>query len=169
MAWSSALGILMKIFPNRVAKNMSWTQTCFGLGYMLGPGVGAALYEAGGFMLPFLVVGSISTILSILLAFTIPDLSQVTSSSDDEESQEQSAAPLQMRVIFSSFSLLLPFVDLFAALCGNGMLEAMLEPYLTKFGASTIDIGVSFLVFGCCYMLGNVLFGGVSIFFAGSE
>ena len=36
MAWSSALGILMKIFPNRTAKIMSWTQTCFGLGYMLG-------------------------------------------------------------------------------------------------------------------------------------
>ena len=53
MAWSSALGILMKIFPDKVAKVMSWTQTCFGLGYMLGPGVGAALYEQGGFMLPF--------------------------------------------------------------------------------------------------------------------
>ena len=53
MAWSSALGILMKIFPNKVAKVMSWTQTCFGLGYMLGPGVGAALYECGGFMYPF--------------------------------------------------------------------------------------------------------------------
>ena len=36
MAWSSALGILMQIFPGRVAKIMSWTQTCFGLGYMLG-------------------------------------------------------------------------------------------------------------------------------------
>ena len=36
MAWSSALGILMKIFPNKTAKIMSWTQTCFGLGYMLG-------------------------------------------------------------------------------------------------------------------------------------
>ena len=36
MAWSSALGILMKVFPNKVAKVMSWTQTCFGLGFMLG-------------------------------------------------------------------------------------------------------------------------------------
>ena len=57
MAWSSAIGILMHIFPNnvriregavrrkkvnnfcyalQVAKVMSGTQTCFGLGYMLG-------------------------------------------------------------------------------------------------------------------------------------
>ena len=88
---------------------MSLTQTCFGLGYMLGklsylllfanvltlsffcainryftcsifigsawitgPAVGAWLYDAGGFMLPFLVVGSISTTLSVLLIVTIP-------------------------------------------------------------------------------------------------
>ena len=89
MAWSSALGILMKIFPNKVAKVMSWTQTCFGLGYMLGPGVGAALYECGGFMLPFFVVGSVSTILSIALAFTIPDLSNATSEVENLPNQQQ--------------------------------------------------------------------------------
>ena len=53
---------------------MSWTQTCFGLGYMLGPGVGAWFYEMGGFMLPFLVVGSLSTLLSLLLIVTIPNV-----------------------------------------------------------------------------------------------
>ena len=62
-------------------------------------------------------------------------------------------------------SLSLPFMDLFAALCGNGMLESMLEPHLKYAGASTVDVGVSFLIFGCCYMLGNVLFGGVCILY----
>jgi len=155
MAWSSSLGILMKIFPNKVARVMSWTQTCFGLGYMLGPGVGAALYEAGGFMLPFLIIGSLSTLFSIALAFTIPDVSEV-----QEEQQGPPQQQLKMKTIFSSLSLSLPFMDLFAALCGNGMLESMLEPHLKYAGASTVDVGVSFLIFGCCYMLGNVLFGG---------
>jgi MFS family permease len=58
---------------------MSWTQTCFGLGYMLGPAVGAALYEVGGFMLPFFSVGGLSTLLSISLAVSIPDLDTITS------------------------------------------------------------------------------------------
>ena len=136
---------------------MSWTQTCFGLGYMLGPGVGAALYEAGGFMLPFLIIGSLSTLFSIALAFTIPDVSDV-----QEEQQGPPQQQLKMTTIFKSLSLSLPFMDLFAALCGNGMLESMLEPHLKYAGASTVDVGVSFLIFGCCYMLGNVLFGGVS-------
>jgi hypothetical protein len=51
-----------------------------------------------------------------------------------------------MRTILKSLSLILPFVDLFAALCGNGMLESMLEPHLKSAGASTVDVGISFLV-----------------------
>ena len=71
---------------------MSWTQTCFGLGYMLGPAVGAALYEAGGFMLPFFTIGGLSTVLSITLCMTIPNLETINSTSsnsnsDDEESE----------------------------------------------------------------------------------
>ena len=66
----------MKIFPNKGAKVIGWTQTFFGLGYMLGPWLGAALYEYGGFILPFLTVGITSTILSITLAFSIPDVTK---------------------------------------------------------------------------------------------
>jgi len=133
------------------------TQTCFGLGYMLGPGVGAALYEVGGFHLPFLLVGGLSTILSILLAFTIPNTNQ--SELEEELSDHTPQSQLQMRTIVTSLSLFLPFLDLFAALCGNGMLESMLEPHLKETGAGTVDTGISFLVFGCMYMFGNLLFG----------
>lgn len=59
--------------------------------------------------------------------------------------------------------LMMPFIDLFAGLCGNGMLESMLEPHLRETGASTLDVGLSFLVFGCCYMVGNMFFGQVSL------
>jgi len=248
MAWSSALGILMEIFPNKVGRVMSWTQTCFGLGYMLGPGVGAWFYEMGGFMLPFLVVGSLSTILSLLLVVTIPNVGgsgsdgsdisvEIEGLSDDEaetanligrrkdyssddsgascsfdseaatarkksekrgagsngdesdrilEARDETGADrssnhagtdgdadgegsessdqkpevqLRFRTILKSPPLLLPFVDLFSALCGNGMLESMLEPHLRMVGASTIDVGITFLIFGCCYMVGNMFFG----------
>ena len=57
---------------------------------------------------------------------------------------------------------MLPFVDVFAALCGIGMVESMSEPHLKSAGASTLDVGISFLVLGCCYMVGNVFLGQVS-------
>ena len=67
-----------------------------------------------------------------------------------------------MRTIVTSLSLFLPFLDLFAALCGNGMLESMLEPHLKNAGAGTTDTGITFLVFGCTYMIGNFFFGVVN-------
>ena len=59
--------------------------------------------------------------------------------------------------------LMWPFVDLFACLCGVGMIESMLEPHLRESGASTLTIGLSFLGFGCCYSVGNMVFGRVRI------
>ena len=68
---------------------------------------------------------------------------------------------LRFKDVICHPSLMMPFIDLFAALCGNGMLESMLEPHLRETGASTLDVGLSFLVFGCCYMVGNMFFGQV--------
>ena len=53
MCWTSALATLSVIFPYNQAAIMAWTQTNFGLGYMLGPALGAYLYREGGFSLPF--------------------------------------------------------------------------------------------------------------------
>ena len=35
-SWSSVLSILMKLFPSKVARIMAWTETFFGLGFMIG-------------------------------------------------------------------------------------------------------------------------------------
>ena len=35
-AWGSAVSILMKLFPSKVTTVMSWTETLFGFGYMIG-------------------------------------------------------------------------------------------------------------------------------------
>ena len=68
---------------------MSWTQTCFGLGYMLGPAVGAALYEAGGFMLPFFSIGGLSTVLSIALVVSIPKLETINANGNSNHNEEE--------------------------------------------------------------------------------
>ena len=67
---------------------MSWTQTCFGLGYMFGPAVGAALYKAGGFMLPFFSIGGLCIIVSISLILTIPNLETISSSNQSNDNEE---------------------------------------------------------------------------------
>ena len=59
MMWGSCIGILLNIFPNKVDRTFSWTESAYSIGYLIGPAVGAGLYEVGGFMLPFLVIGTL--------------------------------------------------------------------------------------------------------------
>ena len=56
--WNSNLSILMAKFPERKASVKAWCDAAFNLGLTLGPVLGAAMYEAGGFCLPFAVTGA---------------------------------------------------------------------------------------------------------------
>ena len=46
------------------------------LGEIVGPVVGGALYEIGGFTLPFAVMGSILALSSVFIYFVLPDTPQ---------------------------------------------------------------------------------------------
>ena len=35
-SWGAVLGILMELYPDRVASIMSWTEMAFGVGYTIG-------------------------------------------------------------------------------------------------------------------------------------
>ena len=48
-------------------------QRSFILGEIVGPVVGGALYEVGGFTLPFAVMGSTLFLSSIFIYFVLPD------------------------------------------------------------------------------------------------
>ena len=177
MCWSSSLVVLQSIFPNKDAVIMSCTQTFFGLGYMLGPMLGAYLYQVGGFSLPFLVVGLCDIVLSLFLVISIPNHSSINATSSEYTDNETCSgntietSPLvekeneQNEIGFRHFleqpQMLLPFIDLFAAMCGNGMLESMLQPHLKIYGASKIDVGITFLLYGCFYMVANLIVGQI--------
>ena len=67
---------------------MSWTQGCFAIGNMLGPAVGAVLYEAGGFMLPFFIIGGLNTAFSIALVASIPNLKSINANDNSNKVDE---------------------------------------------------------------------------------
>ena len=72
------MSILIDLFPNKVATLMSYTEMCIGVGYMLGPPLGSFLYELGGFILPFEVVGSVCICAAIGVYFSIPSTTNTT-------------------------------------------------------------------------------------------
>ena len=184
MAWSSGIGILIKIFPNNIARTLSWTESSWSMGYLIGPAIGAGLYEAGGFMFPFFFIGTLIIMTSLPLICVIPNGNTIpTESQNDEsmllvkcESNENLDRNKQLKshcdpdngsqetslgiwTIFSSRELIFCLSDIFSAECGIGMLESMLGPHMTKTGASTLEIGMSFLALGCCHCIGNILVG----------
>ena len=56
--WTSNLSILMAKFPERKSTVKAWCDAAFNFGLTIGPVLGALMYNAGGFFLPFAVTGT---------------------------------------------------------------------------------------------------------------
>ena len=155
VAWNAVVSILIKCFPNKVSTIMSCTEMTFGLGYSIGPAIGAILYNTGGFMLPFIIVGSIGFLITFLLAIVFPKIQTDTP-------ENTSNRTLRFRDLIQNFSLILPFLDLFICFLGWGLITSMLQPYLSKIGANSTQVGNTFLIYGIIYMLASPIAGYVS-------
>ena len=70
------LSILMARFPEQKASVKAWCDASFNLGLTLGPVLGAFMYEAGGFCLPFVVMGS-CIILSGLTVYLVTEMPEI--------------------------------------------------------------------------------------------
>ena len=56
--------------------------------------------------------------------------------------------------------MFLPFFDTFIGFCGNGMVTAMLEPYMKNYANGTqTDVAVALLLVGLVYMITSPLTG----------
>ena len=64
--------MIAKEFPENVATMFAILETFFGIGMIVGPTVGGALYEAGGFTLPFVLLGTILVCASGFCFFVLP-------------------------------------------------------------------------------------------------
>lgn len=69
---TASFAIIAKEFPNNVATTFASLETFFGLGLIVGPMVGGALYSVGGYFLPFVVLGSVLFITALLTILILP-------------------------------------------------------------------------------------------------
>ncbi|XP_061173557.1 MFS-type transporter SLC18B1-like [Saccostrea echinata] len=68
---TASFAIIATVFPDHVATVFGVLETFSGLGLIVGPAVGGALYQLGGFGLPFFVVGSIAVLNGVLGYFLL--------------------------------------------------------------------------------------------------
>ena len=58
-------------------------------------------------------------------------------------------------------SIWLPFLDNSVCFFGNGMVTALMQPHLAEAGASTTEVGISYLIFGACFAVATPTAGFV--------
>ena len=100
-SWSALVAILIDIWPDRAAQIISWGESAYGLGYTIGPAIGSGLYIAGGFKLPFFVVGSLGIVISLSLYFLLPKRERNVQNTDHQEADRSQNQPFSLQTIFT--------------------------------------------------------------------
>ena len=70
--WSSMLAIITYVFPENYEKRVALTETCYGIGTMIGPVVGSFLKTLGGFHVPFISGGTTMVLITMAMWFIVP-------------------------------------------------------------------------------------------------
>jgi len=127
-------------FPESVAKLFALTRTTMNLAQMFGPVVGGALYEVGGFKMPFLVMGSIQMAMSLFaLALLPPYISQKTKTGEKQKND------ISLWAVFAIPGIWVSFLTFIFSTMSNGFLSITLEPLvLRKFDLSPFYVGLLF-------------------------
>lgn len=155
MFLTGSFSAIAREFPDKVASMFAMIELFFGVGEIVGPVVGGALYEVGGFTLPFAVMGSILFFSSIFIYFVLPDTPRPV-----VEYDENCVKP-SMKNALTKPAILIALFKVGSAAASLGFLQTTLEPHLhdIKPPLSSFQVGALFMVVGGTYGLSLPLWG----------
>ena len=146
---TTAFSIIAQVFPTSVGSTFATMETFFGVGLIVGPTIGGALFEVGGFTLPFVVMGCVLLATSVLVWCFLP---KESSSSQPRARHSVLTLLKQPRILLAAFT----------GLCGSisiGFLQATLEPHIRPLNLSPFHIGLMFVLNGFSYAITAPLWG----------
>jgi len=147
--WTSNLSILMAKFPDRKSTVKAWCDASFNFGLTIGPVLGALMYNAGGFFLPFAVTGTAILLsgLLVLLLTEFPDM-------------EHSESELPVMKILSIPRVLVALLTCTVGAYSIGTVEATLSQFLEQeLSLSVQKIALAFLVMSLCSVVATPVLG----------
>jgi len=150
---TAIMSVIAHEFHDKTGTVISWTETFYGVGMMIGPSVGGALFELGGYVLPFIVVG-------VCLLLNFPFAMAVLPS--DDELRKSATGRNQDITLTRVLCIPLIWVGLVTNAAGAisaGFLQATLEPHLRIFSLSWSMVGFIFLLNGMGYAASNPIWG----------
>ncbi|PZC87305.1 hypothetical protein B5X24_HaOG201541 [Helicoverpa armigera] len=141
---TASFAIIAKEFPNNVATMFASLETFFGLGLIVGPTLGGALYDYGGYSLPFAVLGSALFCAAVMSCLVLPR------NHDDEDLKPGGPSMISLLkvpgVSLSALSIMVTSMSI-------GFLQATLEPHLRQFQFSSMVLGLMFVINGGLYAI----------------
>lgn len=148
--WTAGLSLIAVHYPKKRAEMMGYALMGSTAGMLLGPTIGGALYQVGGYSLPFVITGALVAIDAALRIGLLPR---------DQGSQDPGGA---LRALLSDRSVLVAAAAVALAAIGWGIVEPLLPAHLSDSGASPATIGVIFTAGSIVYGLASPVVGRVS-------
>ncbi|KDR14079.1 MFS-type transporter SLC18B1-like [Zootermopsis nevadensis] len=149
-ATTAAFAITASVFPDSVATTFAALEVFYGLGYIVGPMIGGILFSLGGYILPFVVMGTFLMLVAIFIYFTLPPLGNEPG---------QLRPEVKLLAMFKIPDVVLDSFCIAATAISLGFYSATLEPHLRKFQLTPLMTGVMFVISGTLYAVSAPLVG----------
>lgn len=143
---------------------LSLMETSFGVGMTTGPAVGGILYDYNGFKFPFIIVGGVLVLCSIISALII-DRKSSDNHNEDRISLESGtltnkSVDTTYRKLFATSAVTIPFIVLVLSEMSVAWFVPTLEPFLSSnFHLDSTITGIMFSIEGLTYAAFSPLFG----------
>lgn len=143
--------VIVQEFPVSVGISFSILETCFGVGLIIGPIVSGALYDLGGYSLPFLVIGITFIVITTASRTVFPEIKISASTSIFKLSQSFKALKI-LPVLIYNYIVFVSFFDI-------GFIQATLELHIRSLNLSPLGTGIVFISSGIGYVLTSPFWG----------
>lgn len=145
---TSCYTIIASQFAEGIGTTFAILETFLGIGLITGPTLGGALYDLGGYGLPFYGVGGIVILDAIVIFFVLPNV-------------EKTAMPEKGNLIrfFMNPTVLIYSLSVFTSFNYIGFNQATLEPHIREFGLSGLFLGMMFALSGTIYAFSAPVWG----------
>ncbi|RXG69874.1 MFS-type transporter SLC18B1 [Armadillidium vulgare] len=136
---TSTIAFIASEFPTSVPFLFSLTRAAMNLAQMFGPALGGALHNAGGFKMPFFVLGSLQVFVSFVCAYFLPSFRGRKKDLNNETEKKGTFAVFKIPGVWISF------ITFIFSTMSNGFLSITLEPrVLRQFNISPFYVGLLF-------------------------
>lgn len=130
---TASFSIIAKEFPENVATMFACLETFFGLGLIVGPSVGGALYAVGGFPAPFISMGACLLSAACFTFFVLPK--------HYDEADKNAVSSKGVLAALKVPSISMAAYSILCASASVGFLVTALEPQLRQFNLSPVSMG----------------------------